>query len=202
MLKIHQSHSLHQIRDKFSRPVNKPKGVERGKVYQEGSDERFQRMRSTLGITIVAIASLLSLPSRCWGEEEHKHAEHGPHGGPLVELGDEEYHAEVLLDEKANVVTVHVLDGEAKDAVAIESKEIIINVRHGKKPKQYRLSSFTSKAPGSSESKEAKSSRFTLKSADLIEDLHHEDRPALLRLSISGKNYSGKIDLAHDHDHK
>ena len=153
--------------------------------------------RSLLGGWISALVVIAVASSFCSAAEgKHDHAEKGPHGGPLIELGDEEYHAELLLAEKEGVVTIHVLDSKAKSAVAIEAKEILINLKHGKKPVQFRL-----KASASEGDPEGKSSKFVLKNPELIEDLHHKETSAQLRLSIEGKSYSGKILLEDDHDH-
>lgn len=149
---------------------------------------------SRFATLVVALA--LAMPMCAADDDEHEHAEKGPHGGPLIELGDEEYHAELMLDEKAGVVTIYLLDGKAEKSVAIEAKDVLINLKHGKKPEQFRLKAGPIKGDP-----EGKSSRFSLKNAELIEDLHHEETSAQLRVNISGKAYSGKIDLKHDEDH-
>jgi hypothetical protein len=46
---------------------------------------------------------------------EHK----APHGGTLVELGDEFAHVELVHDRTAGTLTAYVLDGEAEHAVRI-----------------------------------------------------------------------------------
>ncbi len=50
-------------------------------------------------ITLLALS--VSLPAA--EDHDHEHPTKGPNGGALVELGDEEYHAEVLLKDKTNV---------------------------------------------------------------------------------------------------
>ena len=62
---------------------------------------------------------------------EHDHPTEGPHHGALVELGAEEFHAEVVHDDTAGVLTVYLLDAKAKEAAKSESAEILINVKQG-----------------------------------------------------------------------
>lgn len=71
-----------------------------------------------------------SVPAEKKKADEHKHDDHddhaeaGPHGGPLIEWGNEEYHAELVIDAKASRVTVYLLDGTAKKAPTIDSGKI------------------------------------------------------------------------------
>ncbi len=128
-------------------------------------------------------------------DHAHEHATQGPHKGTLIELGEEEYHGEIVLDEKTHLVTVYLLGSNAKDPVAIEATEVVINLKHGDKPEQFKLKA----APLKTDPK-SKSSRFAVKDEELVEDLHHAQ--AQLRVKISGKSFMGKIALGdHDHDH-
>jgi hypothetical protein len=133
------------------------------------------------------------------GEEkkhDHAHPEHGPHGGHLVEFGEEEYHGEVCFDGETKKITVYVLDGEAKKAVPIAEKEVTINLVIDGKPQP-----FTAKAAPQDGEPEGKSSRFELSGS--IEVAEHikdeEDIQGNVSATIDGKPYSGKI--VHDHDH-
>lgn len=61
-----------------------------------------------------------------------KHADHaseGPHGGALAEWGDHEYHVEFTVDHKTQTATVHILDGNAKVAVPIDSAELTLALK-------------------------------------------------------------------------
>lgn len=128
---------------------------------------------------------------------DHGHA-HGPHKGELIELGDEEYHAELVENEETETITIYLLCSKAKEAVAIEAKELLVNVKHDGKPIQFKLKAEPQKTDA-----EGTSSRFVLKSeklAKLIEDDKAEKR---LRVTIKGKTFNGKIEHHHhDHDHK
>lgn len=125
---------------------------------------------------------------------DHGHPSEGPHHGSLIELGGEEYHAEFVHDEDAGTVTIYILDGAAKEAVAIDAPEIAINLKHGGKGEQFKLA-----ATPDDGDPQGKSSRFVSTDKELGEDLEHEDADASLVLKINGKSYRGAI--SHDHDH-
>lgn len=60
-------------------------------------------------------------------EAVHKHEHKPPHGGTSVELGEEEYHVELVLDASAGKLQAFILDGELENFVRIpqESFEIV-----------------------------------------------------------------------------
>lgn len=144
-------------------------------------------------LTLVQVSQVWSAPPAAG----HDHAEKGPHGGPLLELGDEEYHVEMMVDEKTHTLTLYVLDGEAKAAVATDAKEAVINLKHDGKPEQFKLKA----APLKTDPK-GQASCFKLKSEELLEDLHHKNSNPRLAIKIKGKSYTAKITLKDDHDHK
>ena len=126
------------------------------------------------------------------------HAEVGPHDGHLIELGKEEYHAELVHDEAAGKVTIYVLDSGAKKSVPIEAAELIINLKHDGKGEQFKLAAAPQEGDG-----EGKSSRFVSDDKELAEDLDHEGTQARLVIEIGGKSFTGEIKHDHDHgDHK
>ncbi len=125
---------------------------------------------------------------------DHGHPSEGPHHGSLIELGGEEYHAEFVHDEDAGTVTIYILDGAAKEAVAIDATEIAINLKHDGKGEQFKLAASPDEGDP-----QGKSSRFVSADKELGEDLHHEDADASLVLKINGKSYRGAI--SHDQDH-
>src|SRR6476620_7341258 len=78
-------------------------------------------------------------PGETAHDHEHDHVHNGPHHGHLMELGEEEYHAEWTHDESGKV-TFYILDSEAKKEVPIAADEITIDVKIGDNaPKQYKL---------------------------------------------------------------
>ncbi len=121
-----------------------------------------------------------------------EHAEHGPHDGDLVELGNEEYHAEIVHG-KAGQITIYVLDDKAAKAVPIEASEIVINLSHDGKAEQFKLPAAALKSDPSGQS-----SRFALKDPELASDLDAESTSAKLVVMINGKSYTGKIEHHHD----
>lgn len=124
--------------------------------------------------------------------EIHAHPNEGPHHGTLIELGKEEFHAELVHDDKS--VTIHILDSAAKLAVPIEASEIVVNLLHDGKPEQFKLAAVTDAGDPS-----GKSSRFVSNDAELAGHIDDESAKPKLSVTINGKGYRGVI--AHDHDH-
>ena len=122
----------------------------------------------------------------------HAHPTEGPHHGDLIELGNEEYHAELLHDEQS--VTIYILNGSADAQVPIDATEITINTKHGGQPEQFKLA-----ASPDQDDPAGMSSRFVSNNADLVAHIDEEGAEHRLVLTINGKSYRGEI--AHDHDH-
>lgn len=127
-------------------------------------------------------------------DHDHDHAHmHGPNGGPVLELGDEEYHAEWLHDEETGKVTVILLDKEVKKEIPIESAEIAIDVKIADSEKSYALP-----AAGGSDKPSA---RFELEDKALLAALEgagQEGTEAVLKVTIGGKEYKAKF-TPHEH---
>jgi len=168
------------------------------------------RLTTTLSLGLTAGAMLLvgcaddstttgpntsSSPATVDDHAEHAHPSEGPHHGGLIELGNEEYHAELVHDEDAGSVTIYILDGAATTQVPIDAKEITINAKHDGKPEQFSLS-----ASPDANDPQGKSSRFVSNDEELAHHLDEEGAEPRLVLSINGKSYRGTI--AHDHDHE
>lgn len=165
---------------------------------------RLQRLSAVLAVLAVSASAMLGIVG-CGGEkpsggttagakaDQHAHPSKGPHGGPLIELGKEEYHVEMVHDDAAGVVTFYVLDGKAEKAVPIPAIEVIVNLKHDGKPEQFKI-------PAQADTKDpaGNSSRFVSNDKELAEDLDHEGADAELVISIGDKQYRGK--LAHDHE--
>jgi len=122
------------------------------------------------------------------GHDSDGHPTEGPHHGVLVELGQEEYHAEVVHDDKAGVVTVYLLDGSAEKTASTAAPDLAINVKHGDKPEQFKLAAL----PQEGDAK-GTSSRFQLTDKELVEHLDEKDAAATLQVTIGDTPYSGKI---------
>lgn len=145
-------------------------------------------------------ASGPAVPPADSGEGHADHAEHahptkGPRGGDLIELGNETYHAELVHDEKAGTVTIHILDANAVAAMPIGATELTINLKHQGQAEQHKLAASpdANDPPG-------KSSRFVSTDPELGNDLEHEGAEPQLVVTINGKQYRGKIEHG-DHDH-
>lgn len=124
----------------------------------------------------------------------HAHPSEGPHHGDLIELGNEEYHAEMTHDAKS--ITIYILDSSAKTAVPIEATELTINLLQDGKPAQHKLT-----ATPAATDPTGKSSVFSLKQADLVKAIESHDAAPKLNVTIDGKAYRGEIKHSHDHDH-
>jgi hypothetical protein len=71
-----------------------------------------------------AILGLVLFLNLYAGAHEHK----APHGGALVELGEEYAHIEVVLEAATGKITGYLLDGEAEKAVRIKQNEIELKI--------------------------------------------------------------------------
>lgn len=134
------------------------------------------------------------------GHDKHAHPTEGPHHGKLVELGGEDYHAEVVHDDEAGALTVYLLDSAARNAVFSEAPEVVINIRKGDQPLQFKLGGL--KKDGQPE---GKFSEYSLVEPELLKALHDKASTAKLSVTIDGKPYSGEVShddhAAHDHAH-
>jgi hypothetical protein len=166
------------------------------------------------GSTMFVMAAFLIVASGCGGDtkplpgapisksgngqadahgHDHAHPAHGPNGGHLVELGEEEYHAEWLLDGATGTVTVIILDGQVKDEVGIEAKSVTINVAIEGQSQTYELP-----AVNASGDDPPKATQFELSSEKLLTALKvGTGVHATLSVDIAGKQYVGQIEFHH-----
>lgn len=127
--------------------------------------------------------------------EIHAHPSEGPHHGSLIELGKEEFHAELVHDDKS--VSIYILDGAAKSAVPIDAAELVINLLHDGKPEQFKLVATPDTGDPT-----GKSSRFVSTDPELVEHIDDESTKPKLSVTINGKGYRGTITHNHEgHDH-
>ena len=146
---------------------------------------------------VVAVLSISSLKLAS-AEDKEKHAHTGPHKGTLVELGDEEFHAEIVHDDEMGMVTVYLLGSDAKTAVATDAKDIAVNAKVNGKAVQHKIKPAPVKAD-----KSGTASRFISKSKELVELLDNHDVAPILRVVIEGKTFNGKIEHEeHEHEEK
>lgn len=99
------------------------------------------------------------------GDHGHSHGHHeaGPHGGHLVELGDEQLHAEWTHQDGSGEVVVYLLDSAAESDVAISAATISITTKIGETEKTYELAALARE--------DGQSSRFAVTDPSLVEAL-------------------------------
>ena len=122
---------------------------------------------------------------------EHSH-EHGPHGGHIIELGEEEYHAEVTVDESRKL-TIYLLGPDAATAAPIAAASIVFEMGDLDAPTVLTLNA----APLEGEP-EGQSSRFEAAADALPESVHDiEELHGAVVVDVAGQSYVGA--LSHDH---
>ena len=122
----------------------------------------------------------------------HGHGEEGPHHGALVELGEEEFHAEIVLDPKTHTLKVYVLGPDAKTAAATTATEVTITPEGG--------SPLVLKA--ASEQPEGGTSLFELTDETALHDLiEAEFLHGQLAIRVGEKDFDEFVDAHFDHDH-
>jgi len=126
--------------------------------------------------------------------DDHAHPDLGPHEGHLLEIGEEEYHAEWTHDDASGKVTIYILDGKVKDAVPIEAEAITIVATVGGKEK-----SFSLEPVNRTTGEKPKASQFEITDKSLVEILTSPAVTARLDLNISGKSFSPKFEAHEDH---
>jgi hypothetical protein len=124
----------------------------------------------------------------------HQHGDEGPHGGHLVELGEEEFHAEVVLDVKTKAVSVYILSSDPHTAAPVDAKEVVLELTIDGKTAPH-----VAKPSPQKDDSAGKSSRFILvDDPDVkakIDDEHELE--GHVKVAINGKLYSGEI--THEH---
>ncbi|MBI1247680.1 hypothetical protein GC197_07495 [bacterium] len=134
--------------------------------------------------------------SEAHDEHGHDHDDHesGPHGGHLIELGDEEYHLEWSHDDETKALTFYVLGSDAKADVPIKADSITVNVTVEGASKPFEV-------PAVRKEGEMTTAKFETKDPDLFALLEDENVKAAAILEIEGKPYEGAIEHHHDHGH-
>ena len=149
-----------------------------------------------VGVTLLhaTVFGQQAVPGVAAPVKAHDHAALGPHHGDVVEIGKEEYHAEIVLNEEKKQMFVYLLDKEVKGYVSIDAAFVAVNLLINAKPVQIKL-----KAAPQPVDPKGFSSCFGAVSPELIDALHHPKSEPKLALKIRNKSYSVKI--AHNHDH-
>lgn len=149
----------------------------------------------TMLSVVLIVAGCTSRPTMdAHDHHDHNHEAPGPHGGHLIELGDEAYHGELTHDDPTHKVTVYLLDGAATTTPLSSELPTAVTLSftvEGKsKPIDYTL---TKSADG----------RYDVTDEVLCTVLASEaDLSAELRATIAGKEYSGTLEHhAHEGHH-
>lgn len=126
---------------------------------------------------------------------EHAHV-HGPNGGHIVELGEEEFHAEVAMDTSRKL-TVYLLDEAVKAAKPVDNGTLQITTKVDGNDVVLDLVA----APLDTE-KDGKCSRFEL-AADKVPGaiMDIEGLTGDLSLKFGDKTLKTSLTEEHDHDH-
>jgi hypothetical protein len=130
-------------------------------------------------------------------EHGHAHPSEGPHHGELIELGNEEYHGELVHGHENGEVTIYILDGTARQQVPIDATQLTVNAVLDSEPVQFSLAAEPDEGDP-----EGKSSRFVSRDEKLSSVLDEETAEPRLVVTINGKAYRGAITHDHaDHEH-
>jgi len=142
-----------------------------------------------------SVSAVAAQPKAQKSGHAHAHPTEGPHHGALIELGREDYHAELVHDDATNTVTIYILDGAARDAVAIDAKQLTLNLLVGGKPQQFQLVSMPQSADP-----EGRCSAFGCTSEPMCKAIDAKGTTGRLNVEVSGKRFVGKLG-PHTHPH-
>ena len=115
----------------------------------------------------------------------------------MIELGREEYHAELTHDEEMKKVTVYLLDKAGKTAVNSADAELALNLVVDGKPLQAKLVAEPQEGDV-----EGQSSRYSVVDEAVLEALEAPKTTGRLTVNINGKSFSGKVEHLEHSEHK
>jgi hypothetical protein len=93
---------------------------------------RLRELAAALAVSLLAVACGGDPPAPRAPASSATHEDHrAPHGGSLLELGEEEAHVEVVHDPKAGVLTLHVYGKDLKSPVAVPPPTILLSAAGG-----------------------------------------------------------------------
>lgn len=125
---------------------------------------------------------------------DHAHA-HGPHGGHIIELGGEDYHAELTFDAASRKLTVYLLESDVKTPLPVDAASLAVRLKIGEETQELTLAA----TPLEGET-EGKASQFVLVEGSVPESIKdEEDLHGQIVVSFGGQQYRGEI--THDHGH-
>jgi hypothetical protein len=129
--------------------------------------------------------------------DEHAHA-HGPHDGHIVELGGDDYHAEITLDPASRKLTAYLLGSDLKTPLPTDAPSVSVRLKVGEETQELTLSPQPQMGDG-----EGKASQFTMTEGTLPESIKDaEGLAGEVVVTIGGTQYRGPITHDHEgHDH-
>lgn len=127
-------------------------------------------------------------------DDTNGHPEHGPHGGDLVELGNEAFHVELVHGDGS--IAMYVLDGSASKPVAIAADKLVVSLKH-----DGQVATFDLVAKPDNSEPAGQASRF-FSSEPKLDQWLDAGAEGVVVLEVEGKSYTGKVAHAHaGHDH-
>ena len=139
-------------------------------------------MRTMFGLALVGLIGGFAAPAA--RADDHK----GPHGGIVVEWGEEEYHPEIVVDAKAGTVTVYVYgthdDLHKKKLKAIDSKNLKLVL------KTTPATTVTLEPAPEKDDPKGSSTKFTAKHDVFTKDMKWE---GTISGKVGTKPYSGDV---------
>jgi hypothetical protein len=129
-----------------------------------------------------AAAPAASPASKSSGSEGHEHT--APHGGALVELGEEFAHLEIVLAASTGTLTAYALDGEAEQAVRLAQPDIELVVMKDGSSVKLTLQPVANELTGE---RAGDTSQFTVTSPDLRQVARFEGR--VQTVNIRGQEF-------------
>ena len=154
--------------------------------------KRIQMVALVLGLAAVGVR-VEAAPA---AGHAHAHPTEGPHKGALIELGKEDYHAELVHDDATDTVTIYILDASATKPVPIAAKQLTLNMRVDGRPQQFLLAAqpHHGEATGSA-------SAFAASGKRICQALDSKAASGRLNVEIGGKVYVGNVG-GHAHSHR
>jgi hypothetical protein len=131
------------------------------------------------------------------GEHGHVHAAHpeeGPHHGELIELGEEEYHAELIHDDASHTITLYLLDSAAKNAVPIDAQPLLLNLVVSGSPVQFSVPPAPQQGDPT-----GKASCFRLIDEKLCEALDNPGSVCRINIAVADHHYTATVSHHHEH---
>ena len=128
---------------------------------------------------------------------DHDHGALGPHGGHVLVLGDEQYHAEWTHQDESGEIVIYLLDQDIKQDVFTTAELITITTTIRDESKTYELA-----ADNQDQQDPPRASRFKATSPNLLTALKQAGSgvKAEMRVIIDGTFFRGRFEK-HDHDH-